>query len=125
MNTIRARYAPDDAVVITPISQTTYRFAMYYLPDYTVLRLGSRPNQAGTFVARGRQDESWDSHACLFAGGVHHVIWVLDREKVDELIPAEAESITTTTSSSNLMRAWHMPLTASEAGRSGYPLGDC
>jgi 4-amino-4-deoxy-L-arabinose transferase-like glycosyltransferase len=83
LETIREHFSPDDTVIVTLLGQDPYRFMMYYLPEYTVVRLD--PDSQSVLAARARVEGNWTQPTpCLFAAGldapsasVHHAVWVI------------------------------------------------
>jgi hypothetical protein len=90
LHIIRARFDPRDAAVVTLVGQDPYRFMMYYLPEYAVLRLDSRTRSVLT--AQGHRQGSWmETTDCLFSGGeVHHAVWVVSMPSEPGTVPEEA-----------------------------------
>jgi hypothetical protein len=85
--TIRSQFDPHDTVVLTVTGQDAYRFMMYYLPEYLVLRLD--PQAQTVLAARNQHQGTWSQPAdCLFdAGVVRTVVWVLASNSEPGLVP--------------------------------------
>jgi hypothetical protein len=91
---VHAQFDPGDTVIVTVIGEDAYRFMMYYLPDYLVVRLD--PAAHSLLPARGKQQGTWTSAAdCLFdtastPRSIHHAVWVLSANPEPGVIPIEA-----------------------------------
>jgi 4-amino-4-deoxy-L-arabinose transferase-like glycosyltransferase len=77
LGAIRTEFDPADTVVLTVTDQDPYRFMMYYLPDYLVLRLDPRAHVV--LAARDRQQGHWQEvTGCLVdSARIYKVVWVL------------------------------------------------
>jgi hypothetical protein len=93
---IRNGFDPRDSVVLTITGQDPYRFMMYYLPEFLVLRLD--PSVQSVLPARNQRQATWRQVAdCLFENSqVHHVVWVLRTRSEPETIPAGATLVADT-----------------------------
>ena len=95
---VRAGFRPDDTVIITLVGQDPYRFFMYYLPEYSVLRLDTH---AGTVLAaRGHRQGNWTLPTdCLFSSviegpePIRHAVWIVGTRSEPGVIPEEATRI--------------------------------
>jgi hypothetical protein len=87
---IRARFEPRATVVLTVTGQDAYRFMMYYLPEYTVVRLD--PETRTALVARDKkQGNLTEVGDCLFVDGdAHHIVWVLSTPAEPGTVPRDA-----------------------------------
>jgi hypothetical protein len=73
VQSIRSRFDPRESVIVTLIGQDPYRFMMYYLPEYLVVRLD--PAAGSVLAARGKQQGSWTAApGCLFADVVDPLV---------------------------------------------------
>lgn len=90
LRTIRTQFDPDQTVVLTLIGQDPYRFMMYYLPEYTVVRLD--PETRTELTARDRHQGNWTAVGdCLPVGSaVSHIVWVLSSSGEPGAVPQEA-----------------------------------
>jgi hypothetical protein len=90
LRTIRGEFNPADTLVVTVTDQDPYRFMMYYLPEYEVIRLD--PHAQRVMTARDRKQGNWQSESgCLFdAAGVRHAVWVLSAGSETGLVPSGA-----------------------------------
>jgi 4-amino-4-deoxy-L-arabinose transferase-like glycosyltransferase len=95
---VRSRFAPGESVLVTLVGQDPYRFLMYYLPEYTVVRLDTH---IGTVLAaRGRhQGNLTQPTDCLFASvldpvtTVRHAVWVVATRSEPGVLPEDAVRI--------------------------------
>jgi hypothetical protein len=97
LQTIRARFDTGETAILTVTGQDAYRFMMYYLPEYAVLRLD--PQAQSVLTARGRQHGTWHQPAdCLFeTGGVRHAVWVLAARSEPGVVPEGATRVSSAT----------------------------
>jgi hypothetical protein len=84
---IRSQFAPGETAILTVTGQDPYRFMMYYLPEYVVLRLD--PVTQTVLTAGGRHQGTWQlASDCLFeGGGVRHAVWVLAARSEPGIVP--------------------------------------
>ena len=95
LQTIRRQYDPRESAILTVTGQDAYRFMMYYLPDYVVLRLD--PQTQSVIMARDRQQGTWQQASnCLFesaGGGVRRAVWVLSSRSEPGIVPRDATRV--------------------------------
>jgi dolichyl-phosphate-mannose-protein mannosyltransferase len=117
LRTIRSNFSPSDTLVITLLGQDPYRFLMYYLPEYSVVRLDPRDRAALT--ARYRAQGNWTelSGGCLSTP--RHAVVVLSTPSEPGTIPTQAVELSPT--GGGPFQVWL--LTANEY--LGFKLGDC
>ena len=96
LGAIRTRFDPAETVVLTLTDQDPYRFMMYYLPEYPVLRLDPRAHIV--LGARDRQQGHWqEASGCLVdSARLTSVVWVLSAASDPGLVPAAATRISST-----------------------------
>src|SRR5262249_1687389 len=83
LNVIRSGFNPQDTLVVTLIGQDPYRFLMYYLPEYRVVRLD--PQTHTVLTAQDAKQGNWtEASHCLLAG---NAVWVLSRPTEPGTIP--------------------------------------
>jgi hypothetical protein len=123
LDRIRSRFNPRDSIVLTVTDQDPYRFMMYYLPDYLVLRLDSAAGSVLT--ARGQRQGNWTQPAdCLFEdAGVHNVVWVLAARGEPGLEPAGATLVSPPDAAP--FRTWATALGADTPVYLGFQLRTC
>jgi hypothetical protein len=92
LQVIESQFDPRDTVVLTVTGQDPYRFMMYYLPAYRVLRLD--PQTHSVLAARAAQQGTWtvkNAADCLFGqGSVRHAVWVLSAMSEPGIVPPES-----------------------------------
>jgi hypothetical protein len=95
LNAVRSRFDPGDTAIVTVTGQDPYRFMMYYLPEYLVVRL--EPRAQSVLEARDRHQGTWrEVTDCLFAGRpVRRAIWVLSAPTDPGVLPAGATRVQT------------------------------
>jgi hypothetical protein len=125
LQTIRSRFSPDDAVLVTLVDQDPYRFLMYYLPEYSVLRLD--PATQSVLAARDRRQGSWTQLSdCMFAAvspiPVRYGVWVVSRTSEPGLVPAAAQHLTEE-DQSGPFDVWAVDRGASGADYLGFKMG--
>ena len=69
---IRGRFNPSETLVVTTYGQIPFRFAMFYLPDYTVLRV----NQPDGTTLVARKDGIQVVHDECIDASVKSIVWV-------------------------------------------------
>jgi hypothetical protein len=124
---IRARFTPGTSVLVTLIGQDPFRYLMYYLPEYTVLRLD--PEVGSVLVARDRRQGNWSQPAdCLFADllepsvvVVRHAVWVVWTRSEPGVVPAEAARVDP--EGSGPFQVWDVQPGASTPDYLGFKLG--
>jgi 4-amino-4-deoxy-L-arabinose transferase-like glycosyltransferase len=96
LGAIRTQFDPADTVVLTLTDQDPYRFMMYYLPEYPVLRLDPRAHIV--LAARDRQQGHWQqASGCAFESArLNSVVWVLASASDPRLVPATATRVSGT-----------------------------
>jgi len=90
LQTIRRQFDPRDTAIVTVIGQDPYRFMMYYLPDYVVVRLD--PVGKSVLTAADRRQGTWQQPAdCLFeSAAIRHAVWVLAARSEPGIVPSDA-----------------------------------
>ena len=124
LRTIRTEFDPADTLVVTVTDQDPYRFMMYYLPDYAVIRLDPRAQRVMT--ARDRRQGNWQPESgCLFdVGGLRHAVWVLSASSDIGLVPAGARLDSTVDTTP--FQVWVEPARADSLDYLGFKLtGSC
>jgi len=124
LRTIRTGFNPADTLVVTVTDQDPYRFMMYYLPDYAVIRLD--PHAQRVMTARERRQGNWQPRSgCLSdVGGVHHAVWVLSASSDIGLVPAGAQLDSTIDASP--FQVWVEPARGDPLDYLGFKLlGSC
>ena len=93
LGAIRTQFDPAETVVLTLTDQDPYRFMMYYLPEYPVLRLDPRAHIV--LAARDRQQGHWqEAGGCAFdSARLNSVVWVLASASDPRLVPATATRV--------------------------------
>jgi hypothetical protein len=94
---IRGHFDPRDSAILTLVGHDAYRFMMYYLPEYTVLRLDLQMRTVLT--AQAHHQGSWsDAGDCLFVDDhVRHAAWVVSSPTEPGSIPQDARLISDST----------------------------
>ena len=119
---VRGQFSPAGSVVLTVLGQDAYRFMMYYLPEYTVLRLD--PTAHTVLSARGRTQGNWTPlTGCVLgdADGVRNAVVVLMAPIEPGTIPPEA--IALSVDGRGPFQVWELPLTPVAQEYLGFPLG--
>jgi hypothetical protein len=123
LNTIRIHFDPHQSVILTVTGQDPYRFMMYYLPEYDVLRLD--PQTHGVLAAQGRQQGTWRAQApseCL--SPAEDTVWVLSATSEPGLVPSAATRLTSI--EEGPFQVWAMKPSATTPDYLGFKLGaDC
>jgi hypothetical protein len=125
VRTIRERYDPRQTVVVTVVPEDPYRFMMYYLPEFVVLRLD--PPNGTVLSAQNKREGNWiDVSNCVFANfmdpqiaGKQHAVWVISSATGAEPIPEGGEQLPGPGTDHALWSIWDV--------RSAFTLGpaDC
>jgi hypothetical protein len=95
LHAIQAQFDPRQSVILTVTGQDPYRFMMYYLPEYRVLRLD--PQTHSVLAAQARQQGAWRAQAaseCLVDSGVRYAVWVLSATSEPGIVPSDATRLT-------------------------------
>jgi hypothetical protein len=117
LQTIRARFDPSHSVVLTLTGQDPYRFMMYYLPEYSVVRLD--PAAHTVLSAQGRHQGNWTVVAgCLFPGSA---VLVLAIPFDPGVVPTNA-TLLSDPGQPGPFQVWDLPTTGA-APKSGDYLG--
>ncbi len=90
LSAIRARFDPRTTVIVTLVGQDPYRFMMYYLPEFTVVRLD--PQAHAVLMAHNRVQGNWIPAADCPPGedATRAVVWVLSPPDIPGTIPEDA-----------------------------------
>jgi hypothetical protein len=93
LQAIRSQFDPLDTLVLTVTDQDPYRFMMYYLPEYQVLRLD--PHAHSVLASRGWRQSNWrEAAGCISdSAGVHNAVWVLSSTSEPGLSPSDAKLV--------------------------------
>jgi hypothetical protein len=121
LQTIRGQFDPRDTVVLTVTGQDAYRFMMYYLPEYVVLRLD--PQNQSVLPARNQHQGTWSQPVdCLFdTGVVRDALWVLASNSEPGLVPDGATRLSN--NSPSPFQVWRLRLTPQMPDYLGFRLG--
>jgi hypothetical protein len=111
---IRDRFDPAGTVVVTVVGQDPYRFMMYYLPEYTVVRLDAQTR--AVLSAHGREQGNWQEATCLTAD---NAVLVLSTMGVPGTIPSDAIRLT---EAGEPFEAWQLPTPRDYLG---FAIGRC
>jgi hypothetical protein len=122
LQTIRGQFDPRETAVLTVTGQDPYRFMMYYLPEYVVLRLD--PQAQSVLAASGRRQGTWQQPAdCLFeSGGVRHAVWVLGARSEPGIVPVEATRVSSA-DNAGPFQVWEVRPGADTPDYLGFRLG--
>jgi dolichyl-phosphate-mannose-protein mannosyltransferase len=107
-------FDPSETEVLTLVGQDPYRFLMYYLPEYSVVRLD--PAAHSTLRAQG----NWTETACLPLGRDTFV--VLSAPTEPGTVPDGATRLSADEGS---FQVWQLPSSAAPMDYLGFRLGDC
>jgi len=123
LQTIRRQYDPRESAVLTVTGQDAYRFMMYYLPDYVVLRLD--PQTQSVIMARDRQQGTWQqASSCLFesaSGGVRRAVWVLSSRSEPGIVPSDATRVSS--ADEGPFQVWELQLGPDTPDYLGFKIG--
>jgi hypothetical protein len=120
VNVIRKRFSPSDTLIVTTFTQTPFRFAMFYLPEYPVLRV-YEPG-AVTRVARNHQAQIVDQSACV-SSNITSIVWVTEAPAGGEVSPPSATPLELDHEAST---KWRLSLVDPTLGREPVPgIGRC
>jgi dolichyl-phosphate-mannose-protein mannosyltransferase len=119
LQSIRSSFAPGDTLVVTLLGQDPYRFMMYYLPEYRVVRLD--PQSHSVLTARDRVQGNWTelSGGCLPTP--RNAVLVLGGAFEPGTVPADAVSLS---SDSGPFQVWQLTLKTPEADYLGFRLSN-
>ena len=112
LRAIRSTFDPAETVVVTVVGQDAYRFMMYYLPTYRVLRLD--PQAQSVLPALGKHQGTWTQPAdCLFGDvatsrSVRHAVWVVAANGEPGLIPDGATKVSSA-DNTGPFQVWDLP----------------
>ncbi len=125
LHAIRDRFDPRQSVVLTVTGQDPYRFMMYYLPEYRVLRLD--PQTHNVLGAQGRQQGTWSAQAaseCLVDGRVPYAVWVVSARSEPGIVPSGGTPLTSM--NEGPFQVWEMDPGPEAVDYLGFKLGgDC
>jgi len=133
LQTIRSRFDPGESVVVTLTDQDPYRFMMYYLPEYLVLRLD--PQTTSVLAAHGKRQGNWtQASGCLFAAVAASLAierlttrprlaaWVVSSTSEAGLIPDSA-TLFSGPEAAGPFQVWEVQLEPSTPDHVGFKLG--
>jgi hypothetical protein len=109
---IRTASRPESTAVVTVVGQDAYRFMMYYLPEYTVVRLD--PSTHAVLTAHNRSQDSWTKRDCVQAA---NPLWVLWAPTATGTIPSEGERISST---EGPFQVWQVPARDTDVDYLGF-----
>jgi len=125
LRAIRDQVDPRQSVILTVTGQDPYRFMMYYLPEYRVLRLD--PPTHSVLTAQARQQGTWSAQAasaCLVDGRVRHAVWVMSARSEPGTLPTDGTPLTNM--NGGPFQVWTMALGPETPDYLGFKLGgDC
>ena len=122
LRAIRDQFDPPHSVILTVTGQDPYRFMMYYLPEYRVLRLD--PQTHSVLAAQARQQGTWRAQSaadCLVDGRDRYAVWVLSARSEPGIVPIEATRVTGTDDSR--FQVWAMEVRTETSDYLGFNLG--
>jgi 4-amino-4-deoxy-L-arabinose transferase-like glycosyltransferase len=122
---IRQQFDPRQSTILTVTGQDPYRFMMYYLPEYLVIRLD--PQTRSLLAARAKQQGTWSVKAaqeCLLDRGVRYAVWVLAARSEPGVVPSTATHLSRNTDGP--FQVWALDLGLATSEYLGFKLsGDC
>jgi len=126
LTAVRARFDPHTTVVVTLVGQDPYRFMMYYLPEFRVVRLDAGAHSV--LLAQDRQQGNWiAADACPLADSqVRDIVWVLSQPTEPGTVPSEASLVPGETADAPL-QVWYTHMVTSGPEYLGFHFGrgDC
>jgi 4-amino-4-deoxy-L-arabinose transferase-like glycosyltransferase len=122
LRAIRSDFDPGDTLIVTLLGQDPYRFLMYYLPEYRVIRLD--PTNHTELAAAGRGQGSWaEVSGCLIdPREVRHAVWVLTTPTEPGTIPDGARLISEPGSPDGPLQVWQLDSAAATEEYLGFQL---
>jgi hypothetical protein len=122
LQTIRTQFSPTDTVVLTLLGQDAYRFMMYYLPEYSVMRLD--PSAHTALKARERTQGNWTpvSGCLLDPATTRNAVVVLMAPIEPGTLPPDGERLST---ADGPFQVWLLPRSTSAADYLGFSVGRC
>jgi hypothetical protein len=125
LHAIRDQFDPQQSVILTVTGQDPYRFMMYYLPEYRVLRLD--PQTHSVLAALARQQGTWSVKTtgdCLLDSGVRYAVWVLAPGSEPGVVPSDATYVTG--GNEGPFQVWETELSPETPDYLGFRIGgDC
>jgi hypothetical protein len=126
VHAIRAQFDPRQSVILTVTGQDPYRFMMYYLPEYRVVRLD--PQHHSMLAAHAQQQGTWrirgTSDCLVEESGVRHAVWVLSPTFEPGSVPSDATPVTR--AEQGPFQVWQRELGPETPDYLGFALGaDC
>ena len=119
---VRTRLDPADTLVVTLTDQDPYRFMMYYLPEYTVVRLDRRADRV--LVARDRRQSHWQpASGCPLAtddAPERNAVWVVSAWSDVGLVSAGAQRAESVDAAP--FQVWTQPIPADATEYAGITL---
>jgi hypothetical protein len=109
-------------MVLTLLGQDAYRFMMYYLPEYTVMRLD--PSAHTALQARQRTQGNWTpiSDCLLDPATTRNTVVVLMAPIEPGTLPPDGERLST---GDGPFQVWLLPRSTSAADYLGFSVGHC
>jgi hypothetical protein len=112
---VQRALSPEDTLVLTVTGQDPYRYMMYYLPAYLVLRLD--PHAHSALPARERRQGNWtEVSGCLADPRVQHIVFVLYTRSEPGLYPDGATLLSGETGPYQVWTVEPSPATPAYAG---------
>jgi 4-amino-4-deoxy-L-arabinose transferase-like glycosyltransferase len=116
---IRTEFDPSQTLLVTLIDQDPYRFLMYYLPEYHVVRLD--PTTSTVLSAQARTQGNWAPvTGCLLSGDLRQAVVVLARPYEPGTVPIGAELLSSA-DNDGPFQVWSLPAESYV----GFDFGDC
>jgi hypothetical protein len=119
LQTIRSEFNPQQTALVTTVDQDTYRFVMYYLPEYIVLRLD--PANANVMMATGLHEGNWVPISDCLMRGATHAVWVVSPPVEPGSVPQEATRVSS--AEDGPFQVWDVELSPSTPDYRGFKLG--
>jgi 4-amino-4-deoxy-L-arabinose transferase-like glycosyltransferase len=120
LRTIQTNFDPRETLVITLLGQDPYRFLMYYLPDYRVVRLD--PSNHSLLTAHGGSQGNWiELNGCLVdPAQVRNAVWVLATPTEPGTVPEGASLLTAPEVASGPFQVWQLDPSATSTSDGEY-----
>jgi hypothetical protein len=115
--TIRTEFDPRQTEVVTLVGQDAYRYMMYYLPEYRVVRLD--PEAHSSLSAFDRRQGSWTAMDDCLLGDEMVGVWVVMAPYESGVLPAGAQRLTT---EGGPFQVWAVNATATPVDYLGFSI---